>query len=63
MTHSVELVVGAERRVARHEEVQARRRDQRRHQTDQVVVHVRRVPAAGGGISNIIPFSNLFFFN
>lgn len=44
----VELVVGRERRVARHEEVQPRRRDQRRHQADQVVVHVRGVPGANG---------------
>ena len=38
------LGVAGERRVARHEEVQVGRRDQRRDQPDQVVVHVRGVP-------------------
>ena len=39
------VALGVERRVAGHEEVQVGRGDERRDQTDQVVVHVRGVPA------------------
>ena len=39
--------LGVEGRVAGHEEVEVGRRDERRDQTDQVVVHVRRVPEHG----------------
>mmetsp|Transcript_6258 Transcript_6258/g.10149 ORF Transcript_6258/g.10149 Transcript_6258/m.10149 type:complete len:200 (+) Transcript_6258:537-1136(+) len=38
-----------ERSVAGHEEVASRGRDQRGHQTDQVIVHVAWVPQGGGG--------------
>ena len=37
--------LGVEGRVAGHEEVEVGRRDERRDQADQVVVHVRWVPA------------------
>lgn len=41
-------LVGGERCVASHEEVQAWRGDERGNQPDQVVVHVARVPQRGG---------------
>ncbi len=37
------LGLGGERRVAGHQEVEVRSRNQRRDQADQIVVHVRRV--------------------
>ena len=39
------VALGVERRVARHEEVEVGRGDEGRDQADQVVVHVRGVPA------------------
>ena len=41
-------LVGGERRVARHEEVQPGRGDQRGNQPDEVVVHVPGIPERGG---------------
>ncbi len=38
-----------DRRVSSHEEVAARRGDERGHQPDEVVVHVARVAKRGGG--------------
>ncbi len=37
------LGFGGERRVAGHQEVKIRSRNQRRDQADQIVVHIRRV--------------------
>ena len=43
------LLVRGQRGVAHHQEVETRGRDQRRDQTDQVVVHVAWVAQGGGG--------------